>query len=67
MANIIKDKKVDYEVPNQKKNIETENIDLNNKIKNTQHQSADLYKDLPSKPAFGGGFFSIIENDEIKQ
>ncbi len=67
MANIIKDKKVDYEVPNQKKNIEIENIDLDNKIKNTQYQSADLYKDLPSKPTFSGSFFSIIESDNIKQ
>ena len=66
MANIIKDKKVDYEVPNQKKNIEIENIDLDNKIKNTQYQSADLYKDLPSKTTFSGSFFSIIENEDIK-
>ena len=67
MANIIKDKKIDNQLTNQKKNIEIENIDLDSKIKNTQYQNADSYKDLPSKPTFSGSFFYIIENDEIKQ
>ena len=67
MANIIKDKKIDNQLTNQKKNIEIENINLDSKIKNTQYENADSYKDLSSKPTFSGSFFSIIENDEIKQ